>query len=185
MRCPDRGIALITVLLLLAMLLVMALMLGEKVLRATRGETLSGARDQGVQAAGAGIEWARHRLAATYPASSGWATYLAAAPGGERYPAMPAMSTSVGGVPVDIFLRDNPESDADPRHDNDLKVMVLALARPAGGAEVLVESLCGFTVEPAAGYRQAGGDAQRSGQSDAPGVAEPWAAPVATFHLHE
>jgi len=185
MRCRERGMALVTVLFLLALLLVLALMLSDKVFRATRSVTLAGARDQALQAAGAGIEWARHRLATTYPASSGWASYLAGAPDGERYPDTPVFSTVVGRVPVDIFLRDNPDGDADPRHDNDLKLLVLARARPINGADVLVESLCGFDADAAAGYRQGGGDARRSGQSTVDGLAEPWSAPVATFHLRE
>ncbi|NJC87001.1 MAG: hypothetical protein FIB02_00470 [Desulfuromonas sp.] len=185
MRCRERGMALVTVLFLLALLLVLALMLSEKVIRATRGVALAGARDQALQAAGAGIEWARHRLAATYPASSGWANYLAGAPVGERYPDTPAFSTVVGGVAVDIYLRDNPDGDADPRRDNDLKLLVLARARPANGPDVLVESLCGFDAGTPTGYRQGGSDAWRSGQAPVDGLAEPWSAPVTTFHLRE
>lgn len=185
MRCREAGMALVTVLLLLALLLVMALMVGDKTLRAIRGETLAGNRDQALQAAGAGIEWSRHRLATTYATSAGWSTYLAGAPDGGRYPDTPAFSTMVGSLPVDIFLRDNPDGDADPRHDNDLKLLVLARARPAGGAETLVESLCGFAAEGGSAYRQGGGDAHRSGQTDAAGTAEPWSAPVDIFHLHD
>lgn len=186
MRCHERGLALVTVLFLLALLLVLALMFSEKVLRATRSTSLAGARDQALQAAGAGIEWARHRLAATYATSSGWANYLVGAPAGERYPDNPAFSTVVGGVAVDIYLRDNPDGDADPRRDNDLKLLVLARARPAHGSAVLVESLCGFAADTGAGdYRQCGGDARRSGQSAVDGSAEPWSAPVTAFHLRE
>lgn len=185
MRCRERGMALVTVIFLVAVLLVLALMLSEKVIRATRGTALAGARDQALQAAGAGIEWARHRLATTYSTSSGWATYLAGSPGGDRYPEPPAFTTMVGPVAVDIFLRDNPDGDADPRRDNDLKLLVLARARPVNGPEVLVESLCGFDADTAAGYHQGGSDARRSGQTGADGLADPWSAPVASFHLRE
>ncbi|MCM2265599.1 MAG: hypothetical protein NDI73_10465 [Desulfuromonadales bacterium] len=185
MRCRECGMALVTILFLLASLLVLALMLSEKIIRATRSATLAGARDQARQAAGAGIEWTRHRLATTYSTSSGWANYLAGAPDGERYPDTPAFSTVIGSIPVDIFLRDNPDGDADPRRDNDLKLLILACARPIDGSAVLVESLCGFDPDAAAGYRQGGSDARRSGQSTADGLAEPWSAPVATFHLRE
>jgi hypothetical protein len=184
MPCRERGLALITVLFLLALLMVLALMFGEKVIRATRGEALAGARDQALQAAGAGIEWARHLLAANYRSSSGWTTYLAGAPDGERYPATPVMSTAIGPVAVDIFLRDNPDGDADPRHDNDLKLFVLARARAGDGPEVLVESLC--ALDPAAtGYRQGGEDVRRSGLAPVDGPAEPWAAPMTTFQLRD
>lgn len=185
MHCRERGMALVTVLFLLALLLVLALMLSEKVLRATRSATMAGAHDQALQAAGAGIEWARHRLATTYPTSSGWTSYLAGAPGGESYPQTPAFSTVVGSVAVDIYLRDNPDGDANPRRDNDLKLLVLACARPVNGPAVLVESLCGFDADTVAGYRQGGGDARRSGQAASDGLAEPWSAPVATFLLRE
>lgn len=164
MRCRERGMALVTVLLLLALLLVLALLLGDKVTRALRSTALTGLRDEALHAAGGGIEWARHQLAATYPASSGWATYLAGASAGERYPEAPVFSTMVGRVPVDIYVRDNPDGDDDPQHDNDLKLLVLARARPPGGAEVLVESLCGFAAADATAYRQAGGNGQRSGR---------------------
>lgn len=185
MPCRERGLALVSVLQLLALLLVIGLMLGEKVLRATRGERLAGVREQAVQAAGTGIEWTRHRLAASYAESSGWALHLTGAPGGERYPEIPVFSLTVGAVPVDIFVRDNPDGDADPRRDSDLKLMVMARARPPGGAPVMVETLCGFDAATAAGYRQSGGDPGRSGQADADGVAAPWAAPADSFHLHE
>jgi type II secretory pathway pseudopilin PulG len=184
MRCHERGMALITVLLLLALLLVLALMLGDKVSRAIRGTALTGLRDQALQAAGGGIEWARHRLATTYVTSSGWASYLAGAPDGENYPATPAFGTVIGSVPVDIYLRDNPDDDGDPQHDNDLKLLVLARARPPGGPEVLVESLCEFDAEFAAGYHQAGGNGQRSGQTAA-GPAELRPTPGVTFHLQD
>jgi hypothetical protein len=184
MPCRERGLALVTVLFLLALLMVLALMFSEKVIRATRGEALAGARDQALQAAGAGIEWARHLLAANYRTSSGWTTYLAGAPDGERYPATPALSTAIGPVGVDIFLRDNPDGDADPRHDNDLKLFVLARARAGDGPEVLIESLCALDAA-GGGYRQNGEDARRSGQSTADGPAEPWAAPVTSFHLRD
>lgn len=185
MHCRERGMALVTVLFLLALLLVLALMLSDKVIRSTRSTARAGARDQALQAAGAGIEWARHRLATTYLTSSGWAAYLAGAPAGERYPEAPAFTTVIGPVTVDIFLRDNPDGDSDPRRDNDLKLLILARARPATGPDVLVEGLCGFDVHTAADYRQGGGDARRSGQATTDGPAEPWSAPVATFHLRD
>jgi hypothetical protein len=182
MHCRERGLALVTVLFLLALLMVLALILSDKVLRGSRDAVLSAARDQALQAAGAGIEWARHRLAVSYRSSSGWATYLAAAPTGEGYPAEAAFRFDVGRVAVDIYLRDNPDGDGDPRRDNDLKIFVLARARPANGPEILVESLCGFEAEAAA-YRQEGANSRRSGETGAAGLADPWAAGAATFQL--
>jgi len=182
MHCRERGLALVTVLFLLALLMVLALILSDKVLRGTRDAALSAARDQALQAAGAGIEWARHQLAVTYRSSSGWATYLAAVPTGEGYPGEPAFSFDVGRVAVDIYLRDNPDGDGDPRRDNDLRLFVLARARPASGPEILVESLCGFEAD-AAVYRQEGVDSRRSGQTGSAGLADPWGSRARTFRL--
>ena len=183
MRCRERGLALVTVLFFLAILLVLALVLSDKVLRATRSTARAATRDQALQAAAAGIEWARHQLAAGYRSSSGWATLLARAAEGTRYPERPVFTTSVGQVTVDIFLRDNPDGDGDPRRDNDLKIFVLARAHTADGVDVLVESLCGFA--PQSSYRQAGEDSRRSGQAMFDGPAEPWAVPLTTYQLHD
>lgn len=184
MRCREQGMALVTVLLLVALLLVLALTFGDKVARATRSSTLTTMRDEALYAAGGGIEWARQRLAATYSSSSGWADYLAAAPEGELYAETPAFSTVIGRVPVDIYVRDNPDGDGDPRHDNDLKLLILARGRPPGGPDVLVESLCGFTAEGSADYRQVGGNGQRTGQA-APGPDDLRSVPDVTFDLQE
>lgn len=182
MRYRERGLALVTILFFLAILMVLALMLSDKVLRATRGTYRAATRDQALQAAAAGIEWARHQLAATYRATSGWSSYLAASTSGTNYPENPAFSTEVGFVSVDIYLRDNPDGDDDPRRDNDLKLFVLSRARTVDGAEILVEGLCGFIAEDS-GYRQWGEDARRSGQTamDGPDMAE---ATLITFPLH-
>jgi type II secretory pathway pseudopilin PulG len=184
MRCRERGMALVTVLLLLALLLVLALVLGDKVTRAMRSTAATGIRDEALHAAGGGIEWARLQLAITYPTSSGWSTYLAGAPGGERYPERPVFSTVVGRIPVDIYLRDNPDDDGDPQRDNDLKLLVLARARPPGGPDVLVESLCGFTAAAATDYHQAGENGQRNGQT-AVGPDQLQTAPRVTFDLQD
>jgi hypothetical protein len=182
MHCRECGLALVTVLYLLALLMVMALILSDKVLRATRDAALHAARDQGLQAAGAGIEWTRHQLAMTYRSSSGWSAYLAAAPAGDAYPGEPVFSVDVGRATVDIYLRDNPDGDGDQRRDNDLRLFVLARAIPAIGPEILVESLCGFDVGSTA-YRQEGADSRRSGQTLAAGLADPRAVRAATFQL--
>ena len=184
MLCRERGLALVTVVVLLALLMVLALTLSDKLLRATRDAALSAAREQGLQAAGAGIEWARQRLAMTYRSSAGWATYLAAATAGESYPGEAAFSIGVGRVMVDIYLRDNPDGDGDPRQDNDLMLFVLARARQANSPDVLVEGLCGLDPDGAAHW-QAGGDARRSGAVTAAGPADILSAPVQAFDLHD
>ena len=172
MRCHEQGLALVTVLVLLAVLLVVALVFSDKVARAISDTARAGTREQALQAAGAGIEWARRQLAVTYRSSSGWAGYLAQAPDAERYPAQPAFETTIGGLTVTIFLRDNPDGDGDPRRDNDLQLFVLARAHPAVGPDVLVESLCEFE-SGADSYRQAGHDGRRSGTTGEDGLGAP------------
>lgn len=180
----ERGMALVTVLFLLALLMVLALVLGGRVLRATRDAAWAGGRAQALYAADAGIEWARQQLADSYPASAGWATYLAGAPGDDRYPERPAFTTAVGTATVDIFLRDNPDGDGDPRHDNDLRLFVLARARAAVGGDTLVEALCGYTPASPAYPQAAGGEpvaATPGGDTPAP----LWEAPANRFRLDE
>lgn len=184
MACSERGLALVTVLLLLTMLMVMVMVLSDKGIRATRDTALASGREQTLQAAGGGIEWARHRLAATYRATAGWATYLAAAPDGERYPGTPALRTVIGGLPVEIYLRDNSDGDGDPRRDNDLKLYVLACARPKLGPETRIESLCMLDPD-GSGYRQAGGDARGRGAARDSGPTELLSAPLSGFSLRD
>jgi hypothetical protein len=171
---------LVTVIFLVALLMVMGLVFSDKVLRATRDVALAAARDQGVQAAGAGIEWARRQLAETYRDSRGWADYLAAAPAGDGYPETPAFTFEVTGAAVEIYLRDNPDGDDDPRRDNDLQLFVLARARPRRGSEILVESLCRYQA-PVAAHGPAGGE--DGSQAAAAGLAAEWNGRVRSFHV--
>lgn len=151
MDCNERGMALVSVVLLLTVLLTMAYILTEKVWQSTRQTADAANREQIFWAAQAGIEAARQRLAASYSSSKGWQTFLTA--GTTRaYPAAPAWVTEVNGVVVEIYLRDNPDGDGDVRNDNDLKIFVLARAQGRRGAESMVESLCGFDLSATAGY---------------------------------
>lgn len=181
MRSPERGMALVTVLLLLALLLVLAMVLGERTLLTSRDAACNGAREQALQAATAAIEWARPTLAGTYPLTGGWSTYLADAGEGDRYPSVPALHVPVGGLDVELFLRDNPDGDNDARHDNDLKLYVLARARTPLGPEAVVESLCSLHCAAGSGYAQAGGGAERGGQVAVDGPPDLENAPVTRF----
>jgi hypothetical protein len=145
MACNERGMALINVVLILSVLLAMAHLLAEKVWQSTRQTADANHREQVFWAAQAGIETARQLLSDDYAESGGWQTFLAAGTT-SNYPSSPAWVTQVNGVEVEIYLRDNPDGDDDVRHDNDLKVFVLARARGRVGVEAMVESLCGFSV---------------------------------------
>lgn len=153
MACPERGMALVSVVLLLVVLLTLAHILAEKTWQSTRQAVAAGQRSQLLWAAQSGIEGARRRLAEDYQSSGGWQAYLA---GGtpRAYPEAPAWAWQINGQAVEIFLRDNPDGDDDVQTDNDLKIYVLARARGGSGAAVLVESLCGFDLPTSAGYAQ-------------------------------
>jgi len=184
MRCHERGMALVTVLLLLALLLVLALVLGERVVRTTRDSACNGAREQALQAATAAVEWVRQPLVGNYLSSHGWNDYLAASGGGERYQAAPVFTLPVGGLSVELYLRDNPDGDDNPHRDNDLKLYVLARARTRLGPEAVVESLCELAGNEGA-YAQAGGSAGRTGLVAADGPADLANTSVAGFSLTE
>lgn len=156
MVCNERGMALISVVVLLLVLLTLAGILTEKVWQSTRQIADAANREQIFWAAQAGIEAARQQLAADYVSSGGWQTFLTADEV-QAYPVGPAWVTEVNGLPVEIYLRDNPDGDGDVRNDNDLKIFVLARARGHRGAEALVESLCGFNLPATAGHEVPGG----------------------------
>lgn len=144
MACNERGMALVSVVLVLAVLLTMAHLLAEKVWQSTRQIAEANHREQVFWAAQAGIESARQQLSSNYSGTGGWRTFLSNGVG-RNYPATPVWGDEISGVQVEVFVRDNPDGDGDVRRDNDLKVFVLARARGRGGQEAMVESLCGFS----------------------------------------
>ncbi len=150
MVCNERGMALVSVILLLTVLLTLAHILAEKVWQSTRQTADAANREQIFWAAQAGIESARQQLAVSYASSGGWQDFLTAGTS-QSYPVTPAWVTEVNGLPVEIYLRDNPDGDGDARNDNDLKVFVLARARGTRGAEAIIESLCGFELPAVTG----------------------------------
>ena len=155
MVCNQRGMALVSVLLVLTVLLTLGHILAEKIWHSTRQAGAADRRTQLFWATQAGIETARQRLASSYAESRGWQTYLN--PGtAPAYPQTPTWTCNVNGIPVEIFLRDNPDGDDDPRIDNDLKIFVLARAKGPGETEAMLECLCGFDPPTAAGTSAAG-----------------------------
>ena len=155
MACNQRGMTLVSVVLVLAVLLTLAHVLAEKIWQSTRQAGAADRREQVFWAAQAGIEAARQRLATSYADSRGWGNYLTSGTA-QLYPQTPAWTDTVNGIPVEIFLRDNPDGDGDLQFDNDLKIFVLARARGPGGIEAMVESLCGFDQPAAAGTTETG-----------------------------
>jgi hypothetical protein len=169
--------ALATVIFILALLMVLALILTDKVIQACRGTAAANLHAQALGAANAGIEWGRRHLVETYAGSDRWHSYLAMAPGDLRYPQGPAFTTSANGLQVDIHVRDNPDGDGDWQCDNDLRVFMLARVRTPHGGETLVEVLCGFAAAQAAtGYAQLAADPFAAGPDLTPG-------PAVEFHM--
>jgi type II secretory pathway component PulK len=143
MACKNRGMALVSTLLLFAVLLTLAQILVQKVWQSTGNEAQAVNRDQLFWAAQAGIEEARKQLAVHYASSGGWQNFLTAdIP--HAYPETPVWIIIDNGLSVEIFLRDNLDGDNDVHKDNDLKIYALARARGQQGKEVMIESLCGF-----------------------------------------
>jgi len=175
MVCNERGMALVSVVLMLTVLLTLAHILTEKVWQSTRQTADAAIREQVFWAAQAGIESARQQLAVSYASAEGWQDFLTAETP-QAYPVVPAWEAEINGLPVEIYLRDNPDGDDDTRTDNDLKVFVLARARGKRGAESIVESLCGFELPAAAG------NAQQSGQASGAG-ADLSSQPVSTYGI--
>jgi hypothetical protein len=171
--------ALASVVFVLALLMVLAMILTDKVLKATRGRAASNAREQALSAANAGIEWGRLQLAATYAGSGRWHNYLSRATADLQYPPAPALTTVANGLQVEIFVRDNPDGDDDWQHDNDLRLFMLARARTPLGAEALIEAQCGFAAaHTATGYRQLTADHTVTGPGPEPG-------PASQFHMND
>jgi type II secretory pathway pseudopilin PulG len=154
MACNQRGMALVSVVVMLAVLLTLSHILAEKIWQSTRRVGAENRQEQALWATQGGIEAARQTLATSYADSRGWRNYLSSA--GPAYPDAPAWVSTVNGFPVEIFLRDNPDGDDDLRTDNDLKIFVLARARGPGEVEAMVESLCGFEQPSATGTTETG-----------------------------
>lgn len=174
MACHERGMALVTVVVLLAALLALAHILVEKVWQSTRQTAEAADRDRTFWAAQSGIEWARHRLAEEYRGSAGWQGCLVGGRAGS-YPSVPAWVVPGDGPTVEIYVRDNPDGDDDPLRDNDLKVFVLARARSPLGAETLIEALCGLAP---AGSTSASAPPGGAGEASDPALL-----PVSTFAM--
>lgn len=154
----QRGMALLSVVMVLAVLLILAHVLAGKIWQSSRQTGKADTQERVFWAAQAGIEIARQALATSYANSRGW-RYFLAAEAALSYPETPAWVSTVNGIPVEIFLRDNPDGDDDPHTDSDLKIFVLVRARDAAGAEAMVESLCGFEIASAQETgQQAAGD---------------------------
>ena len=172
MACRERGMALASVLFILALLMLLALVLTDKVQRSTRAVTMVGRHARNLDAASAGIAWARRQLAIRYTSSGNWRDFLATAPDSGCYPATPTFSFEFDGRNVELFVHDNPDGDNNWQQDNDLQLYLLARLPSAPGPETLIEVLCGFTANMTSGnYHQLQPGVLQTGTNAEPGPA--------------
>ena len=172
MACRERGMALASVLFILALLMLLALVLTNKVQQTTRATTMAHRHARNLEAASAGIAWARRQLALRYTSSGNWRDFLATAPDTGHYPATPAFSLEFDGRTVELFVRDNPDGDMNRQQDNDLRLYLLARLPSAPGPETLIEVLCGFTANMTSGnYHQLQPGVLQTGTNAEPGPA--------------
>ncbi|PLX80965.1 MAG: hypothetical protein C0614_07040 [Desulfuromonas sp.] len=159
MASDQRGMALVSVVLMLAAMLLLAMTLTEKVIQSSRTLGHERLRQVSYWGANSAIEWARAELTRHYLAEAGWDALLTAQ---ADHPEQALWHQELNGVQVEIFLRDNLDGDDDPLTDNDLKVLVLARTGQGSPPEVLIECLCGFDSILTADSRQSvGGDLTR------------------------
>lgn len=154
MGSSERGMALVSVLFLLALFLALGTILSDKILHSIQTRSRSAVVERSYWAAAAGIEWGRQRLGEHYQASGGWRDYLAGTEG-PHYSAAPCFTIRVDDIPVRLYVRDNPDGDQDFTRDNDLQVYLLAQADAGTGGETRIESLCRLdSDQTGAGYAQ-------------------------------
>ncbi|WP_020674718.1 PilX N-terminal domain-containing pilus assembly protein [Geopsychrobacter electrodiphilus] len=136
----SRGIALVSVLLITAVMLIISSLLAQKVIQTTRVSAQQGLKKKSHYAANSGVEEARRQLALNYDSTSLWGNVLSVSTAG-AYPLAPTFTTTVDNFAVRIFVRDNNDGDGDYTHDNDLRVFVLAEAQGPDNTRTMVETL--------------------------------------------
>ncbi|BCR04645.1 hypothetical protein DESUT3_17140 [Desulfuromonas versatilis] len=181
----QRGVAMLTVVIFSAVLLVVGSLLAYKVMTSTRTSGEQGVKTATYYSANAGIERARRVLSDSYEGATKWGNVLTLNSAGV-YPTAPLLNEAVGGQTVRVYVRDN-NDDPGGNYllDNDLKVFVLAEGEGPDGTKTMVEAL--VFLDPTAGggggySSQLGDGAARTGQA-ASGLADPAGAAVSNSAL--
>ncbi len=171
MHLNERGIALVTVIVMAAVLMVVGSLVAYKVMNSSRGAAVEGSKTKAYYAANAGIEWARRELSLRYSNTGKWNDLLSESPEEGRYPANPQLKPPGGidSIPVRIYIRDNID-DNDYKTDNDLWLFVLSEAEARDGSKTIVEAQCFLGTSGAYGL-QAGDGAEKGGTTKS-GVAD-------------
>ncbi len=177
----ERGIALLTVLMMTAIMMVIVSLVGYKVLRSTRGTVTEGLKTKAYYAASAGVDSARLQLSDQYIASDYWQNILDPdpaniTPAADLYMRSttlePAGFTTSPPLTLQVFIKDNNDGDSDYGIDTDQLVMVnVEAVAPDGRTSSMVEARLLYD-DSDSGYSQLGGSAGRENFRDVSGVGD-------------
>jgi hypothetical protein len=184
----ERGIALLTVIMMTAIMMVIVSLVAYKVLRSTRGSATEGLKTKTYYAASAGIDSARLELSEEYIASDYWKNILdpdtapgytgaATNPAADLYMRTtdlePGNFTANPPLTVRVYIKDNNDGDGNYGIDSDQLVMVnVEASEPNSGTTTMVEARLLYD-DTSSGYSQLGGSAGREHFRDVTGVGDP------------
>lgn len=177
MLYDNRGIALVTVILMTAVIMVIVSLVGYKVIRSTAGSAAEGLKTKTYYAANSGLEVGRLYLSQNYVSSNYWADILTegGTPDADLYLRVENMEPTgyVSNPPLTIssYIKDN-NDDGNYAIDTDQLVMVNVEATTANGEVVtLVEARLLYD-DSIDSYAQLGGSAGREHFREVSGVGQ-------------
>lgn len=184
----EKGIALVMVIMMTAVVMMIVSLVGFKVLRSTKGSAIEGLKTKTYEAANSGLENARVYLSDNYISQNNWQYVLDpdTAPGYSGSPTNPqadlyqhsTLLEPAGFVtdpPMDIkvYVKDNNDGDDNYGIDTDQLIMVnVEATAPDGRTTTLVEARLLYD-DSIDSYSQLGGSAGREHYRDVSGVADP------------
>lgn len=184
MQRDERGIALVTVIFMTAVIMAIVSLVGYKVLRSIRGSAAEGVKTKTYYAANAGLDSARIYLSDNYISKNYWNYILdpdaepgysgaATEPSEDLYmhnsDLEPAGFTTDPPITVQVFVKDNNDGDNDYGIDTDQLVMVNVEARAVDGSSTMVEARLLYD-DSVDSYSQLGGSAGREHYREVSGV---------------
>lgn len=185
----DRGVALVTVIMMTACIMAIVTLVAYKVLRSTTNSTSVRSKAVAYQGANAGLENARMVLNDNYKASQFWQYYLdpdsdpnynGAATDPDANPDLflevpglvPANFTNDPNLNLSVYVRDNNDGDGTNAVDTDQMILVNVRATRSDGAVAMVESRLLYD-DSEESYSQSGGGPGKEHRRDATGVSNP------------
>jgi len=184
----ERGLALVSVILMTAVIMVIVSIVTYKVIRSTSASGTVGLKSKTYYAANGGLENARVELDAQYESSSYWQDFLdpdtapgytgpATNPQPDLYLAvdnlLPAGFATVPPINLQILIKDNNDGDDNYAVDTDQLVMVNVQAQRAGDdTQTMVETRLLFD-DSRDSYSQLGGGPGREHFRNVSGISDP------------